>query len=55
MYSVRKTTRWHGNTQLHMMAVNLVITGVLVWQLGRDYLVIFCASAGLHLVLEADP
>lgn len=53
MYSVRKTTHWHGNTQLHMMVVNLVITGLLVWQLGRDYLVIFCASAGLHLVLEA--
>ena len=41
MYSVRKTTRWHGNTNFAILILNLVVTTALVWQLGSDYLVIF--------------
>jgi len=52
MYSVRKTTHWHGDTQANMMVVNIVITGLLIWQFGSDYAVIFCSSALLHLVIE---
>jgi len=52
MYSVRVITRWHGNTQVHMLLLNLSITGLLIWKFGIDYFVIFCASALLHLILE---
>jgi hypothetical protein len=52
MYSVRKTTRLHGHTQLYVMLVNVVISGLLIWLCGLDYLVIFCASTLLHLTLE---
>lgn len=52
MFSVRVTTIWHGNTNVHILLVNLAITALLIWQYGIDYLTIFCASALLHLVLE---
>jgi hypothetical protein len=52
MYSVRVITRWHGNTQVHILLCNLIITGFLIWNFGIDYLVIFCASTLLHLLLE---
>lgn len=52
MYSVRKTTKWHGNTQVHVLLCVLVVTGLLVWQYGKNYLVIFAASSLLHLIIE---
>lgn len=52
MYSVRKTTKWHGNTQIHVLGCNLVVTAILIWQFGFDYLVIFCASTLLHGMIE---
>ena len=52
MFSVRVTTPNHGDTQLHMMLVNLVVTGLLAWQFGGDYVVIFVASTLLHLLIE---
>jgi hypothetical protein len=52
MYSVRKTTKWHGNTQVHVLLCVLLMTGLLVWQYGRNYLVIFGASSLLHLIIE---
>ncbi|MEL6346382.1 MAG: hypothetical protein AAFV53_24940 [Myxococcota bacterium] len=52
MYSVRVTTRWHGDTQIQIFVVNVVVTGLLIWQMGWNYLTIFCASTLLHLVIE---
>lgn len=52
MFSVRITTRWHGNTQFEMMWVAVLITAVAAWQWGADYLVIFAGSALVHLIIE---
>lgn len=52
MYSVRKYTRGHGNTNLNMLFLNLAVTAVLTWQFGTDYLVIFCSSTILILIIE---
>ena len=52
MYSVRVITRWHGNTQAIMLVYGLIVTGLLIWGFGKNYLVIYCASALLHLTLE---
>jgi hypothetical protein len=52
MYSVRKYTRGHGNTNLKMLFLNLVVTAVFIWQFGTDYLVIFCSSSILILIIE---
>lgn len=52
MYSVRVTTRWHGNTYLNMLVLNVVVTGLLAWQYGRDYLVIFATSTLLVFAIE---
>lgn len=53
MYSVRRNTRGHGNTNLHILFLNLVGTAVLVRLFGADYLVIFCASSLLYFIIEA--
>lgn len=52
MYSVRITTKRHGNTNINILFFNLIITAVLIWQFGFDYLVIFCSSSILHLIIE---
>jgi hypothetical protein len=52
MYSVRVITKWHGNTQALFLLYSTTITGCLIGWFGIDYLVIFCASALLHLILE---
>lgn len=54
MYSVRKNTKDHGNTNLHILFFNIVGTAVLTWQFGTDYLVIFCASSIFHLIVEGS-
>jgi hypothetical protein len=53
MYSVRKNTRQHGNTNLNMLFLNLVVTAVLTWQFGTDYLVIFCSTTIFVLIIES--
>jgi len=52
MYSVRKTTPQHGNANLNVLAYILIITTLLIWQFGINYLVIFCASSLLHILIE---
>lgn len=52
MYSVRKTTKRHGNTNINILFFNIFITAVLIWQFGFDYLFIFCSSSILHLIIE---
>lgn len=52
MYSVRKTTKRHGDTQVHVLLCNLVVTGLLARWFGPDYLVIFASSALLHVAIE---
>lgn|GEM_PF-2124568 len=52
MYSVRVTTTRHGNTYLNMLAVNVVITGLLTWRFGIDYLTVFCSSGVLVTLIE---
>ncbi len=52
MYSVRKTTKWHGNANLHILFVNLIITSLLIWKYDSNYLIIFISSSTLHLIIE---
>lgn len=52
MFSVRKTTLKHGDANLNVLLYILVITSVLIWQFGKNYLVIFCSSALLHMIIE---
>lgn len=52
MYSVRKTTKKHGNVSLHMLLLILTLTAILIWQYGINYLVIFCSSSLLHMIIE---
>jgi hypothetical protein len=53
LYSVRKTTKRHGNTNTNILLFILATTATLVWKFGINYLVIFCSSALLHLVIES--
>jgi hypothetical protein len=52
MYSVRKYTIQHGNTNLIILLCILVVTTILVWQLGINYLIIFCSSSLIHIIIE---
>jgi hypothetical protein len=52
MFSVRKTTKWHGNTNLTVLLINIIITWILFFNYGSNYLVIFCSSLLLHLLIE---
>lgn len=52
MFSVRKTTKWHGNTNLAVLLINIIITWILFFNYGSNYLVIFCSSLLLHLIIE---
>lgn len=52
MYSVRKTTKKHGSINIHILAVNLLITSFLIYKFGINYLTIFCSSSILHLIIE---
>ena len=52
MYSVRKTTIEHGNTNIILLLYILLITGILIHYFGDNYFVIFCASALLHMIIE---
>lgn len=52
MYSVRKNSKGHGNTNLHLLLGVLVITAILTWQYGVNYVIIFCSSSMLHLLIE---
>ena len=52
MYSVRKTTVKHGDANLIVLIYILIITSILIHQYGINYLVIFCSSALLHMLIE---
>jgi hypothetical protein len=53
MYSVRKTTKNHGNTNLVILCLNLIVTGFLAINFGSNYIVIFLASFLLHTIIES--
>lgn len=53
MYSVRKTTKRFGNVNLNVLVCVLIITGVLIWQFGVNYLVIFISCSFLHIIIES--
>ena len=52
MFSVRKTTPMHGNTNLIVLLYILCFTSIAVFYLGRNYLVIFMSSSLLHIIIE---
>ena len=52
MYSVRKTTQGHGDTNIKVLLFIVTLTAVLIWQFGLNYLVIFCTSSIMHLTIE---
>lgn len=52
MYSVRETTKRHGNTNVHILLINLIVTSYLIFNFGINYLVIFCSASLLHILIE---
>lgn len=52
MYSVRKTTVYHGTNQFHLLIVGLVITVTLTALFGTDYLVVYLSSGILLSIIE---
>lgn len=52
MFSVRMTTKFHGNANFHVLIYILLITSLLITFFGKNYLVIFLSSSFLHLLIE---
>jgi hypothetical protein len=52
MYSVRKTTIHHGNSNFYVLLVILIMTALLIINFGKNYLIIFLSSGVLHVILE---
>lgn len=52
MYSVRKTTSYHGNSNLYVLIFILLLTTLLVVNFGKNYLTIFLSSGLLHVIIE---
>lgn len=52
MYSVRKNSKAHGNANVNILLLNMVVTAILVWQFGANYFIIFCTSGLVHLMIE---
>jgi hypothetical protein len=52
MFSVRKTTKFHGNANFIVLIYILLITSILITFYGINYLVIFLSSSLLHLLIE---
>jgi hypothetical protein len=52
MFSVRKTTKYHGNANFIVLIYILLITSVLITLYGINYFVIFLSSSLLHLLIE---
>lgn len=52
MFSVRKTTKFHGNSNFYVLIYILLITALLIFNFGKDYLVIFLSSSLLHILIE---
>ncbi|MFK7923113.1 MAG: hypothetical protein AB8H47_14210 [Bacteroidia bacterium] len=53
MYSVRSYTRKHGSTNLNILIANILATAALSWYLSIDYLIIYCSSSLVHLIIES--
>jgi hypothetical protein len=53
MYSTRKTTKTHGQSNLFLLIFILVVTSLLIRSFGINYLVIFLASGLLHVIIES--
>jgi hypothetical protein len=53
MFSVRKTTIFHGDANFYCLLYILCITSVVITCYGNNYLVIFLSSSILHLLIEA--
>jgi hypothetical protein len=52
MFSVRKTTKFHGNANFIVLIYILLITSILITFYGINYLVIFLSSSLVHLLIE---
>ena len=52
MFSVRKSTKFHGNANFNVLIYILLITSILITFYGINYLVIFLSSSLLHLLIE---
>jgi len=52
MYSVRLTTKAHGVTTSHLFLFIIFLIGCLIYTFGLNYLVIFCASSLMHVLIE---
>jgi hypothetical protein len=52
MYSVRKTTIYHGNANFYVLLFILLLTSLLIINFGKNYLIIFLSSGLLHVILE---
>ncbi|MFM7668018.1 MAG: hypothetical protein ACKO7D_07505 [Bacteroidota bacterium] len=53
IYSVRQTTTKHGDANFHILLYIIVITSLLVWYFGKNYLIIFLSSGAVHFIIES--
>ena len=53
MFSVRKTTKFHGTTSFYILVFILIVTTLLIYEYGRNYLAIYLSSGLLHAVIES--
>lgn len=52
MYSVRLTTNAHGKTTFHLFLFIVSLSALLIYFYGMNYLLIFCASSIVHVLIE---
>ena len=52
MFSVRKTTKFHGTTSFYLLVFIFIVTTALIYEYGRNYLVIYLSSGLLHVIIE---
>ena len=49
MFSVRKTTKFHGTTSFYLLVFIFIVTTALIYEYGRNYLVIYLSSGLLQI------
>ncbi len=53
IFSVRQTTVKHGDANFHILLYIICITSLLIAFFGKNYLIIFLTSSGLHVCIES--
>lgn len=53
IFSVRQTTLKHGDTNFHILIYILIVTALLIFYFGVNYLIIFLSSSIVHFLIES--